>query len=151
MTYVQSIHQTVKEFVQARSDNMSLRISNLLHYGYYYLLSAGADINNTWADDIALDVFEYAMVAESRTLQDLFSSVYGKPILSRKKGPRLNLVRLFRTMTEESSTVSPPSIENGQSPKVSTFDCRIDWWLARDISTIQLYSKISRHPRCILR
>jgi hypothetical protein len=147
VAYVQFIHQTVKEFVQARSDNMGLRISNLPHCGYYYLLSAGADIDNTWADDIALDVFEYAMLTESRTPQDQFSSAYGKLVLSRKEGPRLNSVRLSRTMTEESSTISPPSIKNGQSPKVSTLDNRIDWWLARDIPTIQFYSKIFQDIR----
>jgi hypothetical protein len=116
---------------------MGLRISNLGHCGHYYLFSAGADINNSWSDDIALDVFAYAMLAESRTPQDLFSSCPRKLILSRNKGSGLNSVQSYHPMTGESSTNYLVSVKNNN---------RIDWWLARDIPAIRFYSNYFKTP-----
>jgi hypothetical protein len=57
---VQFIHQTVKEFVQRRKNNLGLERKRSGGTGYEFLFAAGASYWDHWADDIGRDVFEYA-------------------------------------------------------------------------------------------
>jgi hypothetical protein len=53
----------VKEFISCRKDSFGLRRTGTVGNGSIYLLTAGISYNEKWADDLALDIFEYARLA----------------------------------------------------------------------------------------
>jgi len=60
---VQFIHQTVKEYVQGRNDNLGLKRSRTGGTGFHYILAAAVNYEEEWTDEIILDLFEYARLA----------------------------------------------------------------------------------------
>jgi hypothetical protein len=60
---VQFIHQTVKEYVQNREDNFGLKRSLIGGNGFHYILAAAVEFRAQWANEIGLDLFEYARLA----------------------------------------------------------------------------------------
>lgn len=64
---VQFIHQTVKEYVEERRDDLGLlrKKLELGSNGYSYLLNAAVQGRGEWSDEICLDVFQYAKLVET--------------------------------------------------------------------------------------
>jgi hypothetical protein len=60
---VQFIHQTVKEYVQSRKDNFGLKRNRTGGTGFHYILATAVRYERQWADEIGLDLFEYARLA----------------------------------------------------------------------------------------
>jgi hypothetical protein len=63
---VQFIHQTVKEYVQSREDNLGLKRTKSGGSGFQYILDAAVCCTNAWANEIGLDLFEYARLEYAR-------------------------------------------------------------------------------------
>lgn len=77
---VQFIHQTVKEFVHERKDNLGLRRNNTGGNGFVYLFTTGAVYMEAWADEVANEIFEYAALAnldDSPGVRDQLDKSFG--------------------------------------------------------------------------
>ncbi|KAH8745131.1 hypothetical protein F5882DRAFT_446468 [Hyaloscypha sp. PMI_1271] len=63
---VQFIHQTVKDFVAEKRNDVGLHLDPTFkaESGYLYLLESGVFFGRTWARELSNSIFEYAFLAE---------------------------------------------------------------------------------------
>jgi hypothetical protein len=90
-TSVQFIHQTVKEYIHERKDNLGLQRLGTGGNGYEYLFSSAVECWETWAKDIGLDLFEYATHAR---LADTHEEILTGSLLSLLRTDENNVTRL---------------------------------------------------------
>jgi hypothetical protein len=102
---VQFIHQTVKEYVQGRKDNLGLKRSRSGGSGSQYVLTAAVYYKEEWADDIGSDLFEYARIVN-----------FDKTIEAQSE------------LHNSLDTLQQPRIERSLFRRVGN---RVDWWLER--------------------